>query len=102
MPQYTEVQKAQAREMTGDIDVLVSEYGREAWGFPEDHGEVNHTGLDLEMFKPLGMEREKVVLSVVNDWINRDWCCGYRIWEHVTGKGEILPVSVLGGTPGLS
>ena len=102
MPEYTEVQKAQAREMSGDIDVFVSEYGREAWGFPEDHGIVNHTGLDLDTFKPLGLEREKVVLSVVNDWINRDWCCGFRIWEQVTGAGAVMPVKVLGDTPGLS
>ena len=102
MPEYTEVQKAQAREMSGDIDVFVSEYGREAWGFPDDHGIVNHTGLDLDTFKPLGLERERVVLSVVNDWINRDWCCGFRIWEQVTGAGAVMPVKVLGNTPGLS
>ena len=44
-------------------------------------------------------EREPICLSVVNDWANRDWCCGFTIWQGVT-KG--LPVSVLGDTPGLS
>ena len=39
------------------------------------------------------------MMSVVNDWVNRDWCCGYKIWERTT-KG--LPVHVVGDTPGLS
>jgi len=102
MPDYSAEQIAQVRAMSGDIDVFVSEYGRKAWGYPEDHGEVNHTGIDLNVFVPGEVEREGHVLSVVNDWINRDWCCGFRIWEQVSGAGRIFPVKVLGNTPGLS
>jgi glycosyltransferase involved in cell wall biosynthesis len=36
---------------------------------------------------------------VVNCWIERDWCCGFRFWEEAT-RG--FPVFVLGDTPGLS
>jgi glycosyltransferase involved in cell wall biosynthesis len=39
------------------------------------------------------------MMSVVNDWVNRDWCCGYKIWER-TARG--LPCHVVGDTPGLS
>jgi glycosyltransferase involved in cell wall biosynthesis len=36
---------------------------------------------------------------VVNDWPNRDWCCGYNLWQQ-TVQG--LPVKVFGKSPGFS
>jgi glycosyltransferase involved in cell wall biosynthesis len=61
---------------------------------------VIHHGVDAERFCiDDSVEKENQILSVVNDWINRDWCCGFGIWQNVT-KG--LPVKVLGDTPGLS
>jgi hypothetical protein len=68
----------ECRRMMGDIDVFVSEYQRIAWGYPEDHGFINHTGIDTMVFKPLSeaerIKKENTCLSVVNDWVNRDWC----------------------------
>jgi hypothetical protein len=103
-PNYSESQIKTNRDMRGDIDVFVSEYGRRAWGYPDNHGVVNHTGVDTDMFRPLGLERESTCLSVVNDWINRDWCCGFKLWQQVTGfpQPNGLPVKVVGDTPGLS
>jgi hypothetical protein len=89
--------------MRGDIDVFVSEYQRIAWGFPESHGCINHTGIDTTVFRDLQIERRPTCLSIVNDWINRDWCCGYKLWEEVIRMaGRQLPVTVVGDTPGLS
>jgi len=96
-----------AQSMVGDLNVFVSEYQQQAWGFPDDFGMVNHTGIDTEMFTPPDNDyvRESWALSVVNDWINRDWCCGFTFWREVTGfpsPAPMIPYRVLGDTPGLS
>ena len=44
-------------------------------------------------------KREPHALSVVNDWINRDYCCGFNIWKQIS---EEIPTKVVGDTPGLS
>ncbi len=95
------------RSMLGDVNVFVSEYQRQAWGFPEEFGFVNHTGIDTDVFVPPDNDyvREPWALSVVNDWINRDWCCGFTFWREVTGfpsPAPMIPYRILGDTPGLS
>jgi glycosyltransferase involved in cell wall biosynthesis len=83
-----------------DVQVFISDYSRRKWGWSEDEALVIHHGIDADLFTPEGSRgREPVLLSIVNDWKNRDWCCGYTFWEEAT-RG--LPVKVLGDTPGLS
>jgi len=98
---------AAGASLIGDINVFVSEYQQQAWGFPQDFGYVNHTGIDTDMFIPPkeDFKREPWALSVVNDWINRDWCCGFTFWREVTGfpsPAPMVPYRILGDTPGLS
>jgi len=92
------------REMRGDVDIFISDYSRSAWGWQEDSAFVLHHGVDTNMFSPpKEYKRENTVLSVVNDWINRDWCCGYGLWEKVTGFPESdLNLKIIGDTAGLS
>lgn len=92
-------QLQQFKNMKGHVNVFISEYNRKVWGWEEDEALVIHHGIDTEVFKPNKKEREEVALSVVNDWINRDWCCGFRLWQSVT---KDMPVKVVGNTPGLS
>lgn len=87
------------RNMEGDINVFISEYSREQWGWSENDALVVHHGIDTDLFNPGNKQRENRCLSVVNDWVNRDYFCGYRIWKNATKN---LPVYVLGDTPGLS
>jgi glycosyltransferase involved in cell wall biosynthesis len=86
--------------MGGDVNVFISDFSRQAWGFGGDSTVIHH-GIDTEVFKPAPrlVKKEAHALSVCNDWINRDWCCGYNLWREVT---KDLPVHVLGDTPGLS
>jgi glycosyltransferase involved in cell wall biosynthesis len=108
MPDWDVGRKAQWTTSHGDTNVFVSEYQREAWGFPDDFGFVNHTGIDLDAFRPPedpDWKRENWALSVVHDWINRDWCCGFTFWREVTGfpsPAPMIPYRILGDTPGLS
>lgn len=90
--------------MKGDLDLFISEYSIKEWGW--EHNEkvdvVRH-GVDTELFHPGNVEREDLVCSVVNDWMNRDWCCGFKLWQQVTGwPNPSLPINVWGDTKGLS
>jgi hypothetical protein len=82
--------------MNGHINVFISEYSSSEW---RSNGEIMHHGVDTELFSPSTGDRDCVVLSVVNDWINRDWCCNFQGWKRITHQ---LPVKVVGDTPGLS
>jgi glycosyltransferase involved in cell wall biosynthesis len=99
VPGWPESRLQLLRTMRGDIDVFIAEYSRAAWGWGEEAAVIHH-GIDTEVFRPVsGLERAPHFLSVVNDWINRDWACGYRFWQEALIG---LPVRVLGDTPGLS
>jgi len=100
MPQWGEDTLSQVRNMRGHINLFISKYSIDAWGWEDrdDTGVITH-GIDTDLFCPKEGERSDEILSVVNDWINRDWCCGFGIWQEVI-KG--LPHKVLGDTPGLS
>lgn len=105
MPQWGENTMQQVRGMRGDVNLFISEYSIDAWGWEDrnDTQVITH-GIDTDLFCPnlkflKEGERSDEILSVVNDWINRDWCCGFGIWQEVI-KG--LPYKVVGDTPGLS
>lgn len=99
--EWTPGQIARVMRMKGDINVFISEYSRAEWGWLENEARVVHHGIDTKVFKPTTPFKDRTphALSVVNDWINRDWCCGYNLWKQAM---DGLPVMVLGDTPGLS
>lgn len=84
---------------------FISKYNMNAWGYTEDEAFVVNHGIDTEFWKPDGsIKRDNVLLSVVNDWPNRDWCCGFNLWKNTVklGTENQLPVRVFGDSPGLS
>lgn len=88
------------RGMRGDINVYITEYNLEQWGIGGSDSCVIYHGLDTIQFSPPDRkERVPHALSVVNDWVNRDYCCGFSIWKQIADK---IPVKVVGDTPGLS
>ena len=86
----------------GDINVFISEWSRDEWDWRGDSTVVHH-GIDTDVFINMTPveERDNDAISVVNDWINRDWCCGYTLWESVIRKSG-TPTKVVGKNPGLS
>ena len=72
------------KNMTGDIDVFISEYSKDVWDLNTDEYEIVHHSVDTEIFKPRSIEKKPYVLSVVNDFINRDYCCNYSGWVRIT------------------
>ena len=72
------------KNMTGDIAVFISEYSKDVWDLNTDEYKIVHHSVDTEIFKPRSIEKKPYVLSVVNDFINRDYCCNYSGWVRIT------------------
>ena len=72
------------KTMSGDIDVFISDYSMHEWKLQGTNQKVVHHGVDSSLFKPNDLEKKPYVLSVVNDYKNRDYCCNYSGWERIT------------------
>lgn len=79
-------------------NTFISEYSKKAWG---SQGIVINHGLDLNLFKPKQMNRELKILSVVNQWADRDWACGWEIYKNIRSSTN-YNYTVLGDNPGMS
>jgi len=95
---WPESQLNNFRSMVGNINVFISEYSVGRWNMHCDNRVIHHS-VDTELFTPSDVEKNGKVLSVVNDFVNRDYCCNYSGWQRIT---EGLPVKLVGNTPGLS
>tara|TARA_R110000765_G_scaffold93225_7_gene175787 strand:- start:3862 stop:4866 length:1005 start_codon:yes stop_codon:yes gene_type:complete len=83
----------------GAADVYITHYNEKVWDINIENSTTIYHGIDYDFWNSSGEQRGMYALSVVNDWINRDWCCGYSIWKHGT---QDIPTKVIGNTPGLS
>lgn len=84
------------RNMRGDVDVFISEFSKKAWNID---GTIIHHGIDTDTFAPRDNDKSNTVLTVANDFINRDYCLNYSGWKRVTNG---LNTRVVGDTKGLS
>ena len=100
VPEWNEDIMNAVQNMRGDINVFISAFSIDEWGWEDkqDTAVITH-GIDTDLFCTTDKERNQEILSVVNDWINRDWCCGFGIWQRVI---DGLPYKVVGDAPGLS
>lgn len=88
------------KKFQGLENIFITDFSRKTWLFNEDEATVIGHAIDTELFKPnKNAKKNGTCLSVVNDWINRDEPCGFRLWQHIT---QGIPVTVLGDTPGFS
>lgn len=95
---WPESQLNSFRSMVGDVNVFISEYSADKWNIDCDNRVIHHS-VDTEIFKPSDTEKNGKILSVVNDFVNRDYCCNYSGWQRITQE---LPIRLVGNTPGLS
>ena len=87
------------RNMTGDVNVFITKYSRQAWDIPTSSDVIYHS-IDTEQFKPgSDIERKYQVLTVAHDFIKRDYALNYRGWDRITNG---LNRVVVGETEGLS
>lgn len=114
-PGWPEKRLTDCQQMRGDFNVFISNYSIGKWGWQEQNDTyvIKHM-VDTDVFNPgwehtigdigprklhRATEQKNHILSVVNDWINREWCCNFSGWRRITNG---LPVRVLGDTKGLS
>lgn len=97
-------QMQQIHNMRADIEVFITKYSRDQWGYNENNAIVIEHNIDNTLFKPYDMEKIYDVLMVVNDLINRDWCCGYSLFKEISGYPNncYFDCKIVGDTPGLS
>lgn len=92
-------QKEIATSIPADHFVFISDFNKNAWGFEGNWSAsvVNH-GISPE-FTYSDAERSPHALSAVNLFADRDWCCGWEVWQQVASK---VPVRLIGKNPGMS
>lgn len=96
---YTPEQIEMFRSIWGDYNVFISEYAAGAWGFDESNSTIISNSIDHEFFQPVEIESDETVLTVQNDFINRDYCLNYQGWKRII---DGFSSKVFGDTPGLS
>ncbi len=86
------------KQLWGDVNVFISDYSAQQWNPPINFYVAYHS--TDPVFQPEPSESENpYILSVVNDFIRRDYCCNYEGWKRVVNG---LPHKIVGNTPGLS
>ena len=89
-----------------DHNSFISNYSMSQWGnYKNNTTSVIEHGVDVDFWDAgENPERDNVLLSVVNQWPDRDWCCGWNLWKETVGfqSPEAMPIRVLGDSPGLS
>ena len=79
----------------GEIPVssnsFISEFSRDTWGFSADNSSVVEHGIDTEFWgesysNKTMLYNDNHVLSVVNEFPTRDWCCGFNLWREVASS----------------
>ena len=94
----TSKQQAVFRNLLGDINIFISNFSKNAWGIDKNSFVIKHS-VDTKTFNNYEQERDNKILTVANDFINRDYCLNFGGWKRVTAN---LPVTLVGDTEGLS
>lgn len=79
-----------------DLNTFISDFSKKAWR--NDGVTITH-GLDTDFWTPGNKERNSHLLSVVNYWRDRDWACGWNLWNRIRNG---LPIKVVGNNQPLS
>lgn len=103
-----ETEKSQHKDISKyiNLNTFISHFSMQEWGYGDEykHGTadyINH-GIDIDFWSmnENDVKRGPYCLSVVNFWKDRDWACGWNIWNDNIRPN--LPTKVLGKNPGLS
>ncbi len=100
MPYWHPSQIQQCRQMVGNVNLFISDFSKNAWGWKNDEAYTIYHGVDTDTFCPdENIVRKPVVLSICNDFVVRDIPCGYSLFKKVT---EGFSTRLRGDTPGIS
>ncbi|MFA5759037.1 MAG: glycosyltransferase family 4 protein [Clostridia bacterium] len=105
VPSWTQKQRMSVLQMRGDANVFISDYSIRQWGFdPTDPSvSVIKHGIMVDKFCAQGAEHnDGKILTVCNDYINRQWCCGWDIYCALDREDLHDKMNPIGDTPGFS
>jgi hypothetical protein len=73
------------KRMTAHLNVFISDFSRDAWGYSPQEAVVVHHGVNTDLFSPATISKQNYVLSVVNDASSpeRAWCIGFEFWKEM-------------------
>ena len=95
IPSWPKEQLDLLKSMVGQENVFISEYSVDKWGMSCSPTVIHHS-VDTEKFSPKETEKTTDVLSVVNEFINRDYCCNYNGWQRIVAKLQNAVIDVVG------
>lgn len=80
------------REKYVDHTIFITKSSLKAWGMREDErNSVIYHAINVNDF-PNYIGGEKSIITVCNEFPNRDWCCGYLLWYNSTWGLENVSV----------
>jgi hypothetical protein len=101
-PFWTEKQLKQYTAPKVDLYIFITKTSCKAWGFDpdDDNVEILHHGIPVDVFTLGDVQKlDGKVLTVQNDFINRNWCLNFELYQKLT---DGLPTNPVGDTPGFS
>lgn len=95
IPSWPEEQLKNFQSMVGAENVFISEYSIAKWEMSCPSTVVHHS-VDTNTFEPVDTEKSVDVLSVVNEFMDRDYCCNFSGWRRITSELADFVVDVVG------
>lgn len=98
----TDEQKSNYQSIPVDHNSFISNFNRGQWGFSASNSSVVEHGIDTDFWgesysNKTMLYKDGRVLSVVNEFPTRDWCCGFNLWREVASD---IPCQVVGKCTG--
>lgn len=92
----------QHTDRKGDVNVFISEYSKQEWGWGDSEATVISHGIQSDLFRSRYSYKSREVLSVVNKFQERDRECGFKLWENIIFSSPEIPFRLIGDNPKLS
>jgi glycosyltransferase involved in cell wall biosynthesis len=70
-----------------DFTVYITESSKEAWDEKnnEKTAAVIYHSIDVDAFPKKTLYNSKLIMTTTNEFITRDWACGFTFWANVLG-----------------
>lgn len=98
-PNMTPKRVAHIRQsQISDINIFITKHNQSSWGYDDTNSIVIPHGIDTNIFNGWS-GGQKVGISCVNHFKQRDVFCGFSIWEEVA---KSVQMALVGENPGVS
>jgi len=95
IPDWPQQQLDMFKSMVGQENVFISEYSVDKWAMSCPPTVIHHS-VDTETFKPTQVDQTTDILSVVNEFADRDYCCNFSGWQRIVSAFSDKTIDVVG------